>query len=145
MKRSTLVINLTAAHSLTTNQSFPSPHFWDFESETDQSWTSSPIPSPILTWFEHRDRFRVWFRVLSGESWYFESETKIFHIKPVEISPYFKSETNFEFDSESETGLTFNIETESESETSLKTRDSVFRVRDERLGKFCLLVLLPQR
>ena len=26
----------------------------DFESETDQSWTSSPIPSPILTWFEHR-------------------------------------------------------------------------------------------
>ena len=26
----------------------------DFESETDQSWTSSPIPSPILTWLEHR-------------------------------------------------------------------------------------------
>ena len=29
----------------------------DFESETDKSWTSSPIPSLILTWFEHRDRF----------------------------------------------------------------------------------------
>ena len=23
----------------------------DFESETDKSWTSSPILSPILTWF----------------------------------------------------------------------------------------------
>ena len=50
----------------------------DFESETDQSWTSSPIPSPILTWFEHRDRFRVRFRVLSRETRYFESETTIF-------------------------------------------------------------------
>ena len=28
-------------------------------------------------------------------------------------------------------------ETESESETSLRSRDSLFRVRDERLGKFC--------
>ena len=65
----------------------------DFESETDQSWTSSPIPSPILTWFEHRDRFRVRFRVLSRETRYFESETPIFHIKPVEISPNFKAET----------------------------------------------------
>ena len=112
----------------------------DFESETDQSWTSSPIPSSILTWFEHRDRFRVRFRVLSRETRYFESETPIFHVKPVEISPNFKSQTNFESDSESETGLTLNIETESDSETSLKTRDSAFRVRDERLGKFCFLV-----
>ena len=69
----------------------------DFESETDQSWTSSPIPSPILTWFEHRDRFRVRFRVLSQETRYFESETPIFHIKPVEISPNFKSETRESF------------------------------------------------
>ena len=69
----------------------------DFESETDQSWTSSPIPSPILTWFEHRDRFRVRFRVLSRETRYFESETPIFHIKPVEISPNFKSETRESF------------------------------------------------
>ena len=76
----------------------------DFESETDQSWTSSPI----LTWFEHHDRFRVRFRVLSRETRYFESETPIFHIKPVEISPNFKSETNFESDSESGTGLTLN-------------------------------------
>ena len=65
----------------------------DFESETDQSRTSSLIPSPILTWFEHRDRFRVRFRVLSRETRYFESETPIFHIKPVEISPNFKVET----------------------------------------------------
>ena len=55
----------------------------DFESETDQSWTSSPIPSPILTRFEIRDRFRV----ISRETRNFESETPILPIKTVKIVP----------------------------------------------------------
>ena len=61
----------------------------DAESETGQFWISSPIPSPVLTWFEHRDRF--W--VLSREPRLFQPETPILHIKPVEISPNSKSET----------------------------------------------------
>ena len=56
-------------------QSFPSPHFRD------------SMPSLRLASSE----FRVGFRVLSREPRYFE--TPILHIKPVEISPNFKSET----------------------------------------------------
>ena len=69
---------------------FSSP---DIESETRKVRNSSPIPSPILTRFELRDRFRVRFRVLSRETGYFESETPILPIKPVEINPNFKSDT----------------------------------------------------
>ena len=46
------------------------------------------------------------------------------------------TELKFESESETETYLTMYNETESESETSLKPRASIFRVRDERLGKF---------
>ena len=129
-----VVDNWQETSALLLKQSFPESWFssLDFESETLRVRVSSPILSSILSRLELWDRVRV----LSRETRYFESETPIFHIKPVEISPNFKSDTNFESDSESETGLTLNIETESESETSLKTRDSVFRVRDERLGKF---------
>ena len=85
--------NFQHERKLYPSSEFPESPFLrlDFESETDQFWTSSPIPIPILTWCEHQDRVR--FRVLSRETRYFESETPIFHIKPVEISPNFKAET----------------------------------------------------
>ena len=63
---------------------FSSP---DIESETRKVRNSSPIPSPILTRFEIRDRFRVRFRVISRETRNFESETPILPIKTVKIVP----------------------------------------------------------
>ena len=66
----------------------------------------------ILTKFELRDKFRV----LSQETRYFESETPILPIKPVEISPNFKSDAR--------ENLTSRHETKSKSRTSLKPSDS---------------------
>ena len=109
----------------------------DFESDTDQSWTSSPIPIPIQTWFEHRDRF--W--VLSREPRLFEPETPILHIKPVEISPNSKSETRDKLTSSPSPSLRLGDPGTSRPSPSPRRvwrphSHSDFRVRNERLGKF---------
>ena len=49
-----------------------------------------------------------------------------------------RKELKFESESETETCLTMYNETE--SETILRSRDSQFQVRDERLEKFCSII-----
>ena len=49
---------------------------------------------------------------------------------------FYRTPQKFDSDSETESETPFKIESDSETETSPEPRDSVFRVRDERLGKF---------
>ena len=120
---------------------FPESGFSSLDSESETLWLSKSIPRPSLVQpckTRPSPRLR---RVLDRETRYFESESLIpIYKRPPKWSDS-KLETSkelkFESESETETCLTMYNETESESETSLRSRDSQFRVRDERLGKFC--------
>ena len=121
---------------------FPESEFSSLDSESETLRLSKsiprPRPSPVqLSKTRPSPRLR---RVLDRETRYFESESLIpIYKRPPKWSDS-KLETSkelkFESESETETCLTMYNETESESETSLRSRDSLFRVRDERLGNF---------
>ena len=125
---------------------FPDSGFSSLDSESETLLLSKSIPRPrpsLVQLCKTRPSPRL-RRVLDRETRYFESESLIpLYKRPPKWSDS-KLETSKElkFESESETETCLTMYNETESETSLRSRDSQFRVRDERLGKFCFVASL---
>ena len=121
---------------------FPESGFSSLDSESETLLRNKSIPRPrpsLVQPYKTRPSPRL-RRVLDRETRYFESESLIpLYKRPPKWSDSkleTSTELKFESESDTETCLTMYNETESESETSLRSRDSLFRVRDERLGNF---------
>ena len=85
---------------------------------------------------ESESETSLWARVSVFRVW-----DTLFSYKKVLLLPQFWwkhcIERIYESETETESSQSHWLESESETETSPEPRDSVFRVRDERLGKFC--------